>query len=269
MKKVHRKMAAVLITGILFSSPAMVLAKPQDQPANHEELKKLEENLDQTVENKIKRKEIKLEMKEVMKLNYTPEEYQALRALGENMQKENSKIKVIPVENIITKKGLLKFDTPPVIKEGRTLIPARALSESFGANVSWEADTKTVTIEKNDYRIIIQLNHQIAMVNEKEMFLDVPAEMMNHRTLVPLRFILESLGLKVDYDQELGTIEIEEAAAEETIKEMDEQEETAEASEDTVVVTAEPSILQDIVIAVTAGNNYPEDIIVVIHSREN
>ena len=258
-------MTASLITVMVFASPATAIVNPQDQSTSEGGLKKLEEKLEQMAEDKLERKEIKLAMKEAMKLNYTQEEYQRLENLGEVIQKKYPKVKVIPVENIIIKKGLLKFDTPPVIKEGRTLIPVRALSESFGAKVNWEPLTKTVTIEKNGDHIVIQLDNQIATVKGKAITLDVPAEMMNHRTLVPLRFILESLGLKVDYDQEMGIIEIEEAGREDRT----EQEQGVIPSEDEVVVMAEPSILQDVVITVTPGSSAPEDPVVVIHNSDN
>ena len=263
MKKLHR-MAASFIVAMMLASPMRGFAKPLDQEPKPEEPKKLEEYREKSFENKLERKAARLAAREAMRLNYTEEEYLRLKELGEAIQKKHPKVKVIPAENIISRRGLLKFDTPPVIKEGRTLIPVRALSEGFGATVSWESATKTVIIEKDGSRILIQLENPIAMVNNDQVELDVPAEIMNSRTLVPLRFILESLGLKVDYDQETGIIEIEEI-----VEASNEPVEAAEISEDAVVVLAEPSSVQDIVvITVTPKSEEQQDPVVVIHSNQ-
>lgn len=122
--------------------------------------------------------------------------------------------KVLPVENVITDKDV-KFDTPPVIKHGRTLIPLRAVAEGMKADVSYDAEKHEVTIVKNadteeEIKIVMDLEKGTVKVNNEPVEIDVPAEVMNNRTMVPLRFIAEQLNLKVQWDQETQTVTLEE-----------------------------------------------------------
>ncbi|TZE80253.1 copper amine oxidase N-terminal domain-containing protein [Calorimonas adulescens] len=103
----------------------------------------------------------------------------------------------------------LKFDVPPVIKDGRMLIPVRAIMEALGATVKWDPSTSTVTIIKGDTTIQFVLGESKALVNGNEVNLDIPAMEINNRTLVPLRFIAETLGEKVNYDNNTGDVNIE------------------------------------------------------------
>jgi len=101
------------------------------------------------------------------------------------------------------------FDQPPVIKEGRVLVPVRAVTTALGAAVDYDSETKTVTIVKEGITVILKLGDLTATVNGEPLELDVPAASVNARTVVPLRFIAEALGATVSYDQESGTVNIE------------------------------------------------------------
>lgn len=177
-----------------------------------EKVKEAIKNENKELEKELKKqiKEIRMELKKIIKSKYTQEELDALKAAIESLEKANADIKAIPVENIITEKMNLKFDTPPVIKQGRTLIPVRAISEGFGADVEWNKDEQKVIITKGDIEIVLQLADGKAFVNGEEKTIDVPAQLMNNRTIVPLRFIAENLGLKVDYDADEQIIDIQE-----------------------------------------------------------
>lgn len=93
----------------------------------------------------------------------------------------------------------LKPDVPPVIKEGRTLIPVRALTEALGATVEWNEKERTVLVTKGDVRIQIQVDNRVAFVNGERVELDVPAQNICNRVFVPLRFLSQALKAKVDY----------------------------------------------------------------------
>jgi len=97
----------------------------------------------------------------------------------------------------------INFDVPPMIKDGRTLIPVRAVTEALGASVGWDQATKTVKISKEGFEIELEINKSEAMVNGKSVELDVAAEVANDRTMVPLRFIAEAFSLDVQWNQEL------------------------------------------------------------------
>ena len=92
-------------------------------------------------------------------------------------------------------------DTAPMIIENRTLVPMRKIFEKFGAAVMWDDDTQTVTVKRSNNVIKLTIGNKTANVNGKDIELDVPAQLVNYRTLVPVRFIAESLGCKVDWDE--------------------------------------------------------------------
>ncbi|MBB6217978.1 hypothetical protein HNQ80_004115 [Anaerosolibacter carboniphilus] len=176
------------------------------------------------------KKEIK-NLREAAKQAYTEEEVQKINESIEAIKASNPNVKVIPVENIISKNMKIKFDTPPVIKDGRTLVPVRALTQAFGAEVGWNSETKEVTISKGDVEIVLKLGSNIAIVNGQEVEIEVPAETINSRTVIPLRFIVESLGLKTNWDEDSETIEI-----------IDEDQTTDETTtDDTTVTNPDPS----------------------------
>ncbi|MFZ5590550.1 MAG: stalk domain-containing protein [Bacillota bacterium] len=103
----------------------------------------------------------------------------------------------------------MKFDVPPVIENGRTLVPLRAIFEALGAKVEWEEATQTVTATKDDLKIMLTIGSNKANKNGQEVLLDVPAKKVNNRTLVPLRFVSEALGAKVGWDAATFTVSIE------------------------------------------------------------
>jgi len=167
------------------------------------EAKKLEMN-----EYKVQMKAKIQEMQEIVRNKYTQEELEALKEVSLRFDSIEN-VDVIPVENVLFKKGNAKFDTPPVIKEGRTLIPVRAVSEALGAKVEYDDVEKIVTITKDGKVIVFSLAEGTVTVNEETVEIDVPAEIMNNRTMVPLRFIAEQLELTVEWDQETQTINID------------------------------------------------------------
>lgn len=122
-------------------------------------------------------------------------------------------VSLIPVYDedsikVILDQKKLNFDQPPVIHNGRTLVPLRAIFEAFGADVGWDQVTKTVTAIKDDIKIVLQIGNLEATVNDLPIKLDVPSKIVNGRTLVPVRFISESLGTIVAWDGETKTVTI-------------------------------------------------------------
>ncbi|MCR4442098.1 MAG: copper amine oxidase N-terminal domain-containing protein [Peptococcaceae bacterium] len=118
------------------------------------------------------------------------------------------------LEERIRVRGMsLKFDAPPVIKEGRTLVPVRAIMNGLGAEVKWDPETKTVTITRDDKTIVLNLVTGEVTVNEESVTIEVPAQLISNRTFVPLRFIAQTLGEKVEYDEQTGEIDIGEETA--------------------------------------------------------
>ncbi|MCX7709740.1 MAG: stalk domain-containing protein [Clostridia bacterium] len=103
----------------------------------------------------------------------------------------------------------VETDVPPVLKEGRVLVPIRAIVQALGAKVEWNEATGTATITKGDTVIKIKLGSDVVIVNGKEYRIDVPARSENSRIVVPVRFIAEKFHQKVEWDEETGSVIIE------------------------------------------------------------
>lgn len=103
---------------------------------------------------------------------------------------------------------LIKFnDQYPIIEDGTTLIPVRAVSEALGAKVTWDGDKREVTIKGGGKTIRIVIDSVDATINNKPVSLPgKPATIRNGRTLVPLRFVGEALDIDVDWEQETRTV---------------------------------------------------------------
>lgn len=102
----------------------------------------------------------------------------------------------------------VKLDAAPVTVDGRTLVPVRFISEALGAKVDWDGKTNNVTITLGDKVIVLKLNSSVASVNGAKVTLDVPAKSINGRTMVPVRFVGESLDQEVSFDSATKEITI-------------------------------------------------------------
>ena len=106
----------------------------------------------------------------------------------------------------------LVTDVEPFIEEDRTMVPMRAIFEAVGASVTWDQDTQTVISIKNDEAtqnvVVLQIGNTSAFVNSESVALDVPAKVINDRTFVPLRFVMESLNANVDWDPDTFTVTV-------------------------------------------------------------
>ncbi len=91
-------------------------------------------------------------------------------------------------------------DQRPVIENGRTLVPARGVFEALGAKVSWNGNTSTAKIQTNRKDITITIGQRYIVVNAKRMPIDVPAKIINGRTMIPLRAVAEALECEVGWD---------------------------------------------------------------------
>lgn len=94
-------------------------------------------------------------------------------------------------------------EVKPFIKNSRTLVPVRFISQSFGAGVGWDPNTNTVTVRQGNNIVKMALRSNKIYVNNIEKTLDTPAESINSRTYIPLRALVEALDKKVFYDRGL------------------------------------------------------------------
>jgi len=95
--------------------------------------------------------------------------------------------------------------TKPVIVAGRTLVPIRAVIEAFGGSTAWESSTRKVTVTLGKDSLNLWIGKSQASLNGIALAIDaansaVVPVITNGRTMLPLRFVAESLGIDVQYD---------------------------------------------------------------------
>lgn len=103
----------------------------------------------------------------------------------------------------------LVTDVAPIIVNGRTLLPLRSVLEALGASIDWNQTTRTVTATKEGIRVILVIDSVTATVNDVKQTLDTPPQIVNGRTLVPLRFLAETFGATVLWNQNTRVITID------------------------------------------------------------
>lgn len=105
-----------------------------------------------------------------------------------------------------------RLDAAPFIDKvsGRTLVPIRAIVEAIDGQIGWEASTQKVTIQKDALTMELWIGKEMAMVNGNEVKIDpekpLSPVIVNGRTFLPLRFVAENLGFKVDWNGATQTI---------------------------------------------------------------
>ena len=87
----------------------------------------------------------------------------------------------------------------PFIQNERTMIPVRAVSESFGSLVSWDSNTRAVTISKDGKTVKLTIDSLTANVDGTETALDAAPCIVSDTTFVPVRFVSEALGYNVNF----------------------------------------------------------------------
>ncbi len=135
-----------------------------------------------------------------------------------NSNSSRSKIITLQIGNPFitingTKQKVDAQNSKPIIKNNRTLIPIRSLIEALGGTISWNGKTREVTIQLNGNTIILTIDKSTALVNGIKTPIDpknskVTPIIINNRTYLPLRFIVEHLGCTVDWDPATKTITV-------------------------------------------------------------
>ena len=103
----------------------------------------------------------------------------------------------------------LSFDQQPLMIDDRVLVPARAVFEALGASVNWDESAQTVTAVKGGNTVSLVIDSDRMYVNGQIKTLDVPAMVINDRTLVPARAVSEAFGCSVKWDEVYSTVIVE------------------------------------------------------------
>jgi len=147
---------------------------------------------------------------------YTFQNVTANHTIEASFEKEMTQIVIVlQVGNsAFTVNGETRYlDSPPIIKNGRTLVPIRAIVEALGGTVQWNPNENGVDIILGSNHLILQVGNPNAYVNGVQKFIDasnikVYPEIINGRTMLPLRFVAENLGCDVKWDGTTKTITI-------------------------------------------------------------
>lgn len=110
---------------------------------------------------------------------------------------------------MVNGKILDNLDVEPRRVNDRLLVPMRAIFEALGAEVFWDEATETVTGVRNGTTVVLKIGSSSATVNGREISIDTEPVIENGRTLVPVRFVAESLGAAVNWDEESKTAVIQ------------------------------------------------------------
>jgi hypothetical protein len=106
--------------------------------------------------------------------------------------------------------SFLETDVPPMIINDRTMVPLRAIGEAFGCSFEWDGSAKLVTIylPPDNTPLYMEINNPRVRQssNTQLIALDAPPVIVDGRTLVPLRFIAETIGLEVEWDAGARTV---------------------------------------------------------------
>jgi hypothetical protein len=109
--------------------------------------------------------------------------------------------------NVLLNYSYIEFpDVVPQNIDGRVLVPIRTISEEMGAEVGYEHETRTVTIMDGEKEIILKIGEATAYIDGAEYELDVPASIIDGRTMVPIRFVAEAMDSVVDWDGDTKTV---------------------------------------------------------------
>ena len=139
----------------------------------------------------------------------------------------------------------LSFDQPALGIDNRTMVPVRGILEALGATVTWDQETLGITATLNDTTIYMTVGKNTAYVNDEKIMLDVPPMIINNRTLVPVRFVSESLNAKVLWDDASRTVSIYTADYDFSVVQAAEPAATpAEPVQETPAVQTDPNAVQ-------------------------
>lgn len=95
----------------------------------------------------------------------------------------------------------MDFDVSAYLSDtGRTMVPVQGVAAILDAEVAWDSGSRTVTVSRREHTVILVVDAHIAMVDGVSVPLESPAEIVEGSTMAPLRFLAESLGWTVRWE---------------------------------------------------------------------
>lgn len=102
--------------------------------------------------------------------------------------------------------GLNLAESYAIQRDGRTIVSIRPICDVLGASLDWDKDTQTARGQRGDDTFELTMGSKMAKVNDQPVTLDVAGQVLDGKTLVPVRFIAESLGAEVSFDSSGGAV---------------------------------------------------------------
>ena len=120
---------------------------------------------------------------------------------------DDDKIKVVIKETFANVETTVSFpDQKPVLVNDRTMVPARGVFEELGYKVDWDDKTSTALVSGSGITVSVPINSTTIYKNGEPITLDVPAQLIGGRTMLPLRAISEALDLEVEWVEITSTV---------------------------------------------------------------
>lgn len=91
---------------------------------------------------------------------------------------------------------------------GRIMVPLRGIFEKIGCYVEYDSANHIITAHYQNQTVEIRMGNRIANKNGAEILMEVPATILKGNALVPLRFLAEAIGAKVEWDEDTKTVSI-------------------------------------------------------------
>lgn len=167
-------------------------------------------------------------------------------------------------------------DQNALIESDRTLIPARGAFEAMGCSVAWDGETRTVTVKnsRNTKIATLAIDSSVMKVvtytslfdsTTEEITLDVPAQIMNDRTMIPLRAVGEAMGATVAWDGETYTASITTSEGEKLAEKKEQLANSVSAEdEDSANDTGEVAVPEFVSLSLSEGEAQAENEVVVL-----
>jgi len=131
----------------------------------------------------------------------------------------------------------------PAIIDGRTLVPVRGVFEQLGFDVDWNGELQTVFMSGPAHHVVIGINQAEFTVNGNPFILEVPAQIINGSTMLPIRAVVEAVGYWLGWDSVTQTVQIFRTQPE---PQPPSQEEPPSRKEEPAVITADSvTIIRD------------------------
>ncbi|WP_188528362.1 N-acetylmuramoyl-L-alanine amidase family protein [Paenibacillus abyssi] len=106
----------------------------------------------------------------------------------------------VPVPKLFLDGKSLVSDVNPLLRNNYTLVPISTIAKGLGHQAQWFPQTRTVNVHNGTTTVVLKINDNKALINDAEVEMDAPAIIVSGRTMVPLRFVGEQMGLDLFWD---------------------------------------------------------------------